>query len=154
AQAALEKSGAANALESWGERVGTAMGLNKGDDPDTYSASNQGETTSATKEAYENHKEEMMQMAVGNYVWDALKEADFGSWIGASNSKRLREEMMSISGTVIVCVAGEDGCKGPEAQDREGGLVVNPMPPTLDLLALVAPSSYGWNEHDKIWTCP
>lgn len=145
----------APAMNGWAERASAALRTAQGDAPDRHAASEQGSTGSAVTAAYQEHPEEMRRLAVGNLVWDALKRGDFGSWMGAANGQRLREEMMSITGTVVACVAGEDDCQGPEGQDRDAGLVINTMPATLSLKDLTMRASYGGvTLKRKIWTCP
>lgn len=151
AQSIMDKSGASNAITGWGSRVGANLSLSEGSQPDSYAASGSESGIDPATQAYRDHPEKMKKLMVGNFVWDALDKGDFGSWLGTTNSKDLRQEMMSISGTIIACVAGEDGCRPVEDGNNDAiGLITRSFAPTMTLWQLVG---RGDDAKVKVWTC-
>ena len=151
AQQALAASGATNAITSWGEELGKTIGTNNGSSSDRYAASEANTGVNPTQAAYKDDPAAMQQAAVGNFIWEALKRGNLGKWFGSSDSKQFREEMMSITGTVVTCVAGQDGCPGGKDGSDKLGMVTMVLPPQLRLIDLV---SLTPSENRKVWTCP
>jgi conjugative transfer pilus assembly protein TraH len=130
-----ENSERGNAIRGWGEQLGTAMRLNAGASPDQSHASNpQPGQNSALADAPEEEKAKV----VANFVYRALRENNRGRWLGGSGTDRqLLQDMMSVTGTAIGCIAGEDGCPSVGDTRRPGEYELIPYRSLLSLADLV-----------------
>lgn len=91
--------------EGLGRQIAVAMGL-KDDDSE---AQNQGRAKSPGVEAAERVPQVKQEIVKGNQTWRALRDQNAPHWVDSSDS-RLMEQIMSISGTVIICSPGVDEC--------------------------------------------
>jgi conjugative transfer pilus assembly protein TraH len=101
--------------------VMNAAGLNfrkdNGKANDDTDASNQGKTESAAAKASTEgttteQKALVEQIVQGNIIFDVLAKNNAKTWVDTGSGKFI-EQVMSITGTTIVCVPGKDaGCPG------------------------------------------
>ena len=134
AQEALDRSGTSNAIQSFGTTVAQNLAVSTGDQSDSAAASNA--NTPANNLANvegQAHPQQMNNVVYGNVVWDALQKAKTGVTFGGGNV--LQEEIMSITGTIIVCNPKTDpNCASSPGKDQIG---MTPVAPTLKLEDLV-----------------
>lgn len=77
----------------------------------------------------------------GNVVWRTLSEADLAHRLEGGDEELL-EDLMSLTGTLIVCSAGQGGCR-PGSDDKPGDLGTRRIAPTLDLRTLIVGTAGG-----------
>lgn len=162
ARAALNKTEGAQG-ESFGKQLAAGMGWQS----DNSDAEAQGEAKSGGVQAAERAKatmppEVVEQIVQGNQIWNAMLKQS-GGWGGTSwfdgASKKTLEQIMSMTGTQIVCSHSVDpGCAMPAGgapRDQET-LSVFFREPTLSLRDIVLGLDQGnavnvWrcNEYDK-----
>lgn len=111
-----DKTGIGAGITTAAERLGQALNLNSGEARDNAEAATQPGEATALQRAYADDPEVVNRELLGNMVWEALEKNDIASMLGASDSRAFREELMSLTGTVVACLPGEDGCAG-EAVD-------------------------------------
>jgi len=88
---------------------------------------------------------EMAKILQGNWTWDSLAKTEAFDWLGSD--VRTREEVMSLIGTVITCVPGQNGCEG-EGTDT----VKRQLEPTLRLQDFIAPMAQQSAEYN-VYKC-
>lgn len=66
----------------------------------------------------------------GNLIWNALEETEAADWLG--ESKKVREEVMSIIGTIVTCSASGDDDKCPMSSEN-GDIGMHTFYPELTL---------------------
>lgn len=135
AQNIMDTTGASAGITAAAERLGAAMNLNSGEARDNAEAAAQPGEESAIQRAYADDPEAVNRELLGNMVWEALEKNDIASMLGASDSRAFREELMSLTGTVVACLPGEDGCAGEAADGAEP--VTRPLTPQLHLKDLL-----------------
>lgn len=137
------KAAIKNAAESWRTALGTAK--------DPSDAKNQGATNSSVKAATEestrggggaNKDVRKETVAEGNQVWQVLKRSPMASF--GFDSNEFFEEIMSMTGTVIVCMPDDNDCAevGTSVSTgdhigQDGELQVWRRPPIMTLRDLV-----------------
>lgn len=103
---------------------------------DDTAASNQGKKEGSLKKASEDastpEQKEIVDVIIGgNMIFNILAKGDSNSWVG-SGSGNLREQIMSLTGTLISCIPGEHaGCQeaqGAIAGGQEGVIRTNKAP--------------------------
>lgn len=127
AQMAVDKG-----IAAWSERKGAAAQQEAGNKTDEYAASqNDGQG------AMKGLTEEQLAGLVANFTYKAMKEQKFGDWFGGSGNDDLIQDLMSVTGTLVGCVAGEEGCPEVEGTRRPGEYSIQPFSGTLTLRDLV-----------------
>lgn len=91
---------------------------------------------------------EMAKMLEGNLVWMGLVETGAADWLG--DSDQVREEIMSLLGTVITC--SPDGSENCLANSESGDAGTWHLPPTLSLLEYASLEGEGSGEYD-VYDC-
>lgn len=135
-QSIFAMTGADDAITSAGERVGASMNLNSGEARDNAEAASQPGEETALQRAHADDPDTVNKEVLGNIVWEAIEANEIALMLGGSDSKELREELMSITGTVTACLPGRDGCPG---EDEEGASpTYRSFSPTIRLKDLVA----------------
>lgn len=76
---------------------------------DALSASSRGSGESTASLANREAPEALQGTVISNVVWESLKRTNAASAF-ANGDDGLLEELMSITGTVISCIPGQDGC--------------------------------------------
>jgi conjugative transfer pilus assembly protein TraH len=104
---------------------------------DTYEASGQGQGESSPTGEVAKDAPEAAKKIIKNYVWEGIKKQPVGDWFEDADSQELREHLMSLIGTVVVCTSGESGCKATDDTTRKGDPVVREFGPTLRLASVV-----------------
>ncbi|MEY2117109.1 conjugal transfer protein TraH [Rhodanobacter sp. FW106-PBR-R2A-1-13] len=147
ASSALQKSGAAGAISSFGTQVGQKVATATGDVSDAAAASEAntpGNSISNAEAA--KHPDVMNKLVYGNMVWMALSNHNMGQLFGGGNV--LQEEIMSLTGTVIVCNPKSDrNCPSSGGDD---GIGLTYVRPTLKLEDVMYGSANG---NDQILSC-
>lgn len=126
-----------------------------GSSEDHFAARNQGSSTAPTKAAEGESGGQVFQElpAKGNQIWQVLKktaDASFGF-----DSNQFLEEMMSLTGTIIVCMPDDDKCAqvgkdaGGKHYGQNGELQMWRKPPLMRLADLVK----GGGAETKIYKC-
>ncbi len=81
------------------------------------------------------------KLVTGNVVWRTLVEAGLEHRLDGGD-RELLEDLMSLTGTVVMCAAGQNGCRAG-SDDKPGDLTTRPIAPTLDLRTLISGTSGG-----------
>ena len=99
--------------------AGTTLLVEMGFKDDPSEGQNPGETESSGVEAAKADPALKEKIVKGNHIWKALhaQGAEWW-WSGGSNDSSTMEHIMSMTGTIIVCVPGLDGC--PESVETTG----------------------------------
>lgn len=154
----VENSGMGGPLRSIGSRLGEIINVESGADSDDSAGENPGEDESPASEAADRASEDVKELVVkGNLVWRSMNEQAADGWGGVFGGKSFMREMMSLTGTIIVCVPSKDSCPYPSGTTttyQEGGqndLVVYVKAPSLTLADLVEGSAAG--SPIKIYQC-
>lgn len=80
-------------------------------------------------------------LITGNVVWRTLRESDLEHRLEGGDVELL-EDLMSLTGTVVICAAGRNDCRAG-SDDKPGDLGRRAIAPTLDLRTLVVGSAGG-----------
>lgn len=150
AQTFMDNTGISQGITNAAERLGASMNLNSGNARDNAEAATQPGEESAIQRAYADNPEAVNRELLGNVVWDALKENDIAQILGATGSKTFREEIMTLTGSVIACLPGENGCPG-EAEDGAEP-ITRPIMPKIRLKDLVY-ASRGQANNVTVYRC-
>lgn len=131
-------------LKSVGDRLGEVFRSTSGGGSDDSDAENPGgDKSGSTLSAETADPEVKKQIVKGNMIWRALKEQNAGGWAGMFGGDEFLEQMMSVTGTIIVCIPGEDSCPGTggsaliSREIGQTGLYAYTKNPTTDLSVLV-----------------
>lgn len=131
-------------LKSVGDRMGEVFRTATGGNNDDSDAENPGGDDAGVVLAARNASpEEKEQLVKGNLIWRALKTQNAGAWGGVFGGDEFLEQVMSVTGTVIVCIPGEDDCPGfggttlIPVEKGQSGLTAYTKNPTTDLSILV-----------------
>lgn len=136
----MDDSPIRSSIENAARQFRDSMGLADG----RWDAGAQGATNSAVKQVEVETAGGALseQMTYGNHVWNILKESGEASFgFGAED---FFEEMMSLTGTIIVCTPGTAKC--PEEKDhpdasrhvgQQGELVIFRYAPAMNIVTLV-----------------
>jgi len=139
AQTALDKSGASNAISNFGTQVGTSMSTDLGLTSDTAAAVASNTPSSPIASSVAAAQPDLVAKIIyKNVVWDALQSNGIGAAFGNSNAIGLQEDMMALTGTVVVCNPQDTStvpCK-PGLGDA-GGTSINAYVPLINLEDLV-----------------
>lgn len=127
-----------DAIRGWGEQFGAALRLNNNTTQDGASASaNSPGEPSPIAEGVASADEETQKKIIANFVYKAMREAGVGSWFGASSEDLLLQDIMSITGTAVGCIAGQDSCPTAGETRRPGEYEVIPHNGLLTLADLI-----------------
>jgi len=143
AHEAMNATGASSAISSFGSTVGQSMSTAYGDVTDSFGAAS-GDTpqTPAAQTAAANHPAEMAKIVYQNVVWAALQTHQIGMSFGGSSPQQLEADIMSLTGTVIVCNPQTNTACAPGDGDA-GGTGMDFVAPTITLEDLVYGSTSG-----------
>ena len=124
------------AIKSRGRSTAAEKAVNDGDDTDLLAASKQGDKAGPSGSLASN------PAFAGNRTWQAMERTSAFDWLGGG--RETKEEIMSLIGTVIVCVPGSNGC--PPSSD--GGndprpYILKPVLRLQDFVALDREQSVG-----------
>ncbi len=141
AQSALVKSGAASAINSFGTQVGQKLGTATGMFSDAAAANDANTPGNSVANAVAASNPTIMNKLVyGNMVWMGLSSHNLGQLFGGGNA--LQEEIMSLTGTVIVCNPRTDhNCPASGGDDGIGLTYVRPTLQLEDVMYGSASSS-------------
>lgn len=135
----MDNSGISAAItrtaQNWRSGSGAA------DDPQAARA--QGDSNTDVRQAETESGNTVFQElpAKGNQVWQILKKSGDASFGFSAND--FYEEIMSLTGTIIACVPGDQKCaqegtaNGGEHMGQKGELVIFRKPPVMTLTSLV-----------------
>jgi conjugative transfer pilus assembly protein TraH len=111
----------------------------------------------AEQTLYDRNPEAVRQEITGNFVWRAVSVAEASRWFTGGDDS-LKEQLVSVTGTVVTCIPGKDSCpiqlSGEEA--IPGAVQTIELGPILRLDDLVFGSrgSAGGSERKvKIYRC-
>lgn len=160
AQSAMDSTGASGAVTSTFKN----FKINFGEADDQSDAENQGETETSAKDMANAHPEKAKQIQPGNIIWQAMKRSRASEWLGNA-SDQLLEDIMSLTGTYVVCIEGFNGCNGiltsdayassseaSETVSQDGEVNAITLPPLLSLRDLIYGTSGGAAEIQR-YTC-
>lgn len=136
AQTMMDNSGATNAIQNWaGSLIATSSG-SADDAADAQTAEPDGE--SPADKAAQDNPEEFKDLVEMNVVWQALTKQPVGIWWD-DNSDTMREEIMSLTGSVVRChLTLNPGCgRGNTPPSETNGMVTYRLEDTLQLADLV-----------------
>jgi len=138
AHAALDKTSVGNAISNFGDQLGANTAVLLGDQPDSAAVevANTPANPIANQEA-QSHPEVMNKQVFVNVMWKSLQDAGIGQAFGDGTA--LEQELMSLTGTVIVCDAQANPQTCAPAGNSTTGLHF--IGPTLHLADLVYGSS-------------
>lgn len=124
-----------NSASALGERIGVISGFSRdlAEARGTPATSKTAEVIAASPEAAE--------ALTGNPIWKAVNVTGAANWL--RDDKSIKEEIMSLIGTVVICVPGVDGCTHTDSAGRTGDPVAKTYPPTLRLRDLLAGNTDG-----------
>ena len=104
---------------------------------DDSDGQNQGKQDSSAKQAVEQLPGYAPSIIKGNHIWRALNDQNASNWFG-SGSHKMMEQIMSFTGTMIVCSPGSNGCPlHSDSPITQEGLLQAFKYPTLDLKTLI-----------------
>lgn len=139
AQAIVDGSNVGNAATSAGNWMGSFIRTDTGTADDTNDAQTVGsDGESPADQAAKDNPEEFRDLVEANVVWAALKDQPVNIWWD-DNDSSLREELMSLTGSVVSChLANSPGCgNGSTPPSETNGLVTYRLAPTIQLTDLV-----------------
>lgn len=123
-----------------------------GDNKDLYAALHMGPGQESPASSLSSSNPELAQeLLTGNVIWKALKKSGSTSWFIDGGDATL-EDVMSFTGTVIVCAEGTPHCSGARSSDRPGSPIQRTVVPNLGLKDLV----YGGIDSGRspvFWKC-
>ncbi len=91
----------------------------------------------------------MEDVLQGNLIWTALEETEAASWLG--DSQKVREEVMSIIGTIVTCSASGDDDKCPMSSEN-GDIGMHTFYPELTLAEYATLEADATDEY-SVYTC-
>ncbi|KZC39863.1 hypothetical protein RHOFW510R12_01055 [Rhodanobacter sp. FW510-R12] len=156
---ALIQAGGDNSIASAIDKSGAGIRDTMGWADDRQAAKNQGGSSTPLLDVLRKSPQIYDQIVSGNIVWQSMAAQNTGLWFG-DTSHELLEDIMSLTGTIIVCMPKQPGSSGPdclvsktgtETKDQDGRLVQRTLQPTLTLEELVE-GSQG-NRAVKRMTC-
>lgn len=156
---ALIAAGGDNSIASAIDKSGAPIRDSMGWSDDYQAAKNQGGSTAPMMDVLNKSPQLYNQIVSGNIVWQSLAAQSTGLWFGDS-SHELLEDIMSLTGTIVVCMPQKAGAGGPdcvvsktgtETKDQDGRLVQRTFQPVLSLEDLVEGSE--GSKAIKRWTC-
>jgi hypothetical protein len=123
-----------NSVSSYANSVAQSYGVSSGMFSDAAAGvANDSPTNSAVSQVASSNPQVMNQLVFGNVIWQALSQHGVGSAFGGGNT--LQEEIMSITGTVIVCNPHSDqNCASANGGDAPGMTFVAPTLKLEDLM--------------------
>lgn len=133
AQFLVDKTG----LKAWSDERKALQSVGDSTSLDNLSSKKQGPgKDSVTTELSD---QALKDLDPGNLIWRMLKSQNFGSWtVGSSTTDDLLMDLMSYTGTMIVCTDSRNDCRrSEETQVREGNTVQTPVPAILSLEDLI-----------------
>lgn len=139
-----------NSVVAQGESRAESANLSSGEARDNAEAGAQPGEATALQRAHDDDPDKINQEVLGNLVWEAIEKNDITQMLGGSDSKALKEELMSLTGTVIACLPGRDGCPGVDEEGAEP--VYLPLPATIRLKDLVAYTGGDGND-TLVYSC-
>lgn len=145
AQLLSDKSGGAAAARAVGASARSFM-RSTGIGGDEYENAHQGPGEQSEAAALANSNPDAgAKLIPGNVVYKAMREAGLGSWFGDGTGDEFYQDVMSLTGTLIVCVPGVGGCRAPEfdTSSREKEPVAFPIRGTVRFMDLVLGSRSG-----------
>lgn len=114
AQLLVDKSGAGAAARSMGDSIRSYMTrLGSADDYNDAAQVGPGKDSEGATVA-QRDANAARKLIPGNILMQALKGVGANTWFGNSGDEVFYQDVMSVVGTVIVCVPGVDGCRSPE----------------------------------------
>ncbi|UJJ60584.1 conjugal transfer protein TraH [Rhodanobacter denitrificans] len=156
---ALIQAGGDNSIASAIEKAGAPIRSRMGWADDYEASKNQGGSRTPMMDVLNKSPQIYSQVVSGNIVWQSLTAQGTGLWFG-DDSHELLEDIISLTGTIIVCMPKNPGSSGPdcvvsktgtETKDQDGRLVQRVIEPSLTLEELVDGST--GNKAIKRWTC-
>jgi conjugative transfer pilus assembly protein TraH len=142
AEAAVDKTG----LTGWSaQRQSDALARQNSSKSDDAAKANQGPgNSSPSQDLAQANPDLAKKIFSGNIVWRAIKEANLDGQFAGGNTE-LMQDLMSITGTVIVCQPGLGNCNAPslDTSNRPGQLQTTSVEHTLDMSDLVMGTSNG-----------
>lgn len=139
AQSALDKSGASSAISNFGTQVGLSMSTALGDYSDSAAAVDANSPSSPIAATVAtNHPDLAAKVIYKNVVWDALQSNGIGAAFGNSSAVELQQDMMALTGTIVICNPANNGtvpCK--QGLGDAGGTAINAYVPLITLEDLV-----------------
>lgn len=156
---ALINAGGDNSIASAIDKAGAPIRDAMGWADDYQSAKNQGGSSTPLRDVLNKSPQIYNQVVSGNIVWQSMSAQSTGLWFG-DTSHELLEDIMSLTGTIVVCMPKIPGTGGPdcavsktgtETKDQDGRLAQRTFQPTLTLEELVE-GSQG-NTAIKRMTC-
>lgn len=96
-----------DAAKTRGDNIAAIWKTDRGDSKDRFEASNNGSKDGPADDAAGDPQ--MRMLMEGNWTLEALEGTEAFDWLG--NDRGTREEIMSLLGTVVTCVPGQNGCK-------------------------------------------
>jgi conjugative transfer pilus assembly protein TraH len=104
---AIVNAGGDNSIASSIDRMGAPARSWLGQTDDSFSAKNQNKTNTPVRDLASKSPQVFDQMISGNVIWRMLKAQSVGSWLGQQDDTTL-EDVMSLTGTIIVCMPQTD----------------------------------------------
>ncbi|KZC32654.1 MULTISPECIES: conjugal transfer protein TraH [unclassified Rhodanobacter] len=156
---ALITAGGDNSIASAIDKAGAPIRDTMGWSDDYQAAKNQGGSSSPMMDVLNKSPQIYSQIVSGNIVWQSMAAQSTGLWFG-DTSHELLEDIMSLTGTIVVCMPQKAGAGGPdcvvsksgtETKDQDGRLVQRTFQPTLTLEELVEGAQA--NQAIKRMTC-
>lgn len=121
AQLLVDKSGAGTAMREYGNSVNAQLRTSLGLSSDQHEGEMHGSSTSGVAvTAQQNPQAAYENVIPGNVVWMALKKSKAAQWY-ANGDNRLLEDIMTITGTVVICSPGTNGCPESTAPGANTG---------------------------------
>lgn len=141
AHSALDNTSLGNQISSFGTSVGKSLSVSSGDVSDSASAeSTDTPQNPIASQAAQKHPDQMKPLVFPNIMWRALADHKIASAFGDGSSVMLQQELMSLTGTVIVCNPQSDSnCAAGDG----GSTGITYVAPTLKLEDLVYGSTSG-----------
>lgn len=139
AQAILGQTGGAAAAQATGSWFGNFIRTTENSAEDTADAdSSEQDGMSPADQAARDNPETFRDVVEANVVWAALSKQPVNIWWN-DNDQSLREEIMSLTGSVVSChLAISPGCgNGNTPPSETNGLVTYRLNPTIQLADLV-----------------
>lgn len=141
------------AVKTESDNAGATSATESGAADDSNEAKRNMKTDSPAADAAKKETDPELKKAIikGNHVWNALSENNADSW-ASFGGKEFLEDIMSVTGTIIMCVPGVDGC--PDAGGASIGqnnAVLLQRAPRIGLSELVK-GSYAYSKV-TVWRC-
>lgn len=138
----MGKNGGDSALANAGRNLAATWKELSGDSRDQLEARNAGGKSPVADAVKDPTMADVLQ---GNWTWSAMNKTGAFDWLGSDI--RTKEQVLSLIGTVITCMPGENGCPG-DGKDMSARV----LEPKLKLNDFVAPAAQASNDY-PIYRC-